>query len=94
MDKKERLIPVSWSDNSENEYYTDIYIETMNDKNYVTDIINKASIKNINVVSFTTNDTNENTIYNLTIKVKNSNELKDFIDSLYSLSFVKKAGKR
>ncbi len=94
LDKKERLIPVSWSDNSENEYYTDIYIETMNDKNYVTDIINKASIKNINVVSFTTNDTNENTIYNLTIKVKNSNELKDFIDSLYSLSFVKKAGKR
>ncbi len=94
VNKNERLIEVAWSESSENDYYTDIYIETLNDKNYVGDIINKASVKNISVVSLSTNDTNEITIYNLTIKVKNATELNDFINSLYSLSFVKKAGKK
>lgn len=92
--KKERLIDVSWSDNSDNEYYTDILIETLNDKNYLTDIINKASLKNISVVALNTSDNNDNTIYNLTIKVKNTTELNDFLDSLYTLSFIKKAGKK
>lgn len=94
LDKKERLVDVVWSDNNENDYYTDIYIETLNDKNYVTDIINKASMKNISVVSLTTNETSENNLYNLTIKVKNTTELNDFLNSLYSLAFVKKAGKK
>lgn len=94
LEKRERLIEVVWSENNENDYYTDIYIETLNDKNYVSDIINKASVKNISVVSLTTNETNENTLYTLTIKVKNTTELNDFLNSLYSLAFVKKAGKK
>ncbi len=94
LDKTERLIAVSWNDNGDNEYYTDIFIETLNDKNYVTDIINKASTKNINVVALTTTDNAEETIYNLTIKVKNVTILNDFLDSLYSLGFVKKVGKK
>ena len=93
LDKEERLISVSWSDNEENEYFSDIFIETLNDKNYLSEIINKASTKNISVVSLNTSDNNDTTLYNLTIKVRNSNELHDFLDSLYSLSFVKKAGK-
>lgn len=94
LSKTERLIEVVWSENNENDYFTDIYIETLNDKNYVTDIINKASIKNVSVVSLTTNENSENTIYNLTIKVKNTTELNDFLNSLYALAFVKKAGKK
>lgn len=94
LEKKERLIDVVWSENNENDYYTDIYIETLNDKNYVSDIINKASVKNISVVSLITNETSENTLYTLTIKVKNTTELNDFLNSLYSLTFVKKAGKK
>ncbi len=93
-EKSERLIDVVWSENNDNDYYTDIYAETLNDKNYVSDIINKASIKNISVVSLTTNETNENTTYTLTIKVKNTTELNDFLNSLYSLAFVKKVGKK
>lgn len=92
--KEERLIDVCWSENTENDYYTDIYIETLNDKNYVSEIINKASTKNISVVSLTTNENNENTIYNLTLKVKNTTELNDFLNSLYSLTFIKKVGKK
>lgn len=94
LDKNERLISVLWSEKENGEYYTDIFIETLNDKNYVTDIINKASSKNINVVSLNMNDTTENSLYNLTIKVKNTTELNDFLNSLYSLTFVKKAGKK
>lgn len=94
LEKNERLIEVVWSENNENDYYTDVYIETLNDKNYVSDIINKASVKNISVVSLLTNETSENTLYTLTIKVKNTTELNDFLNSLYSLSFVKKAGKK
>ncbi len=93
-EKEERLIGVTWSENVDNDYYTDIYIEALNDKNYVTDIINKASTKNISVVSLTTNESAEYTTYNLTIKVKNATELNDFLNSLYSLSFIKKAGKK
>ncbi len=94
LEKDERLIEVFWSKNEEYEYDTDIFIETLNDKNYLTDIINKASVKNINVISLTTQETNENTSYFLTIKVKNATALNDFLNSLYSLSFVKKAGKK
>ncbi len=93
-DKDDRLITVSWSDNNENEYYTDIFIEALNDKNYITDIINKASSKNINIVAFTTNENTDITIYNLTLKVKNVTELNDFLNSLYSLNFIKKIGKK
>ena len=93
-EKEERLINVSWCDTTENDYYTDIYVETLNDKNYVSEIINKASTKNISVVSLTTHENTDHTIYNLTLKVKNTTELNDFLNSLYTLSFVKKAGKK
>lgn len=94
LEREERLIPVLWSEKESGEYYTDISIETLNDKNYVSDIINKASSKNINVVSLTTNECSTSTLYHLTIKVKNTTELNDFLNSLYALSFVKKAGKK
>ncbi len=92
--KEERLIEVTWSENNENEYFTDIFIETLNDKNYVSDIINKASVKNVNVISLATNTKEDYTIYNLTLKVKNVTELNDFMNSLYSFAFVKNVGKK
>ena len=92
--KEDRLINVFWSDNSESEYYADIFVETLNDKNYVSEIINKASIQNISVASLKTEENNDFTIYTFTIKIKNTTELNDFLDSLYSFTFVKKAGKK
>ncbi len=86
--EKNRLIEVEWNEASDNEYYTDIVVKTLNDKNYVADIINKATTKNIQVISFNTTNNQEYTKYNLTIKVKNKVELDDFLNSLYSLSFV------
>ena len=92
--KQERLIDVSWSEESDNDYYADIFIETLNDKNYVTDIINKASVKNISVVSLNTSEKEEMCVYNITIKIKNTTELNDFLNSLYTLPFIKKVGKK
>jgi GTP pyrophosphokinase len=39
LNKSERIINVSWSNSHENEYITDIYIITLNDKNYVADLM-------------------------------------------------------
>lgn len=92
--KKERLIKADWDCNIENQYLTDIYVECLNDKNYIADIINKASSKNVNVVSLHSAENGSLSIYTLTIKVYNATELNDFLNSLYSLSFVKKAGRK
>lgn len=92
--KTERLIPVSWNEFTDNEYYTDITVETLNDKNYIADIINTANTKNINVVSLITNDSGENTSITITIKVKNIEYLNNFITSLESLPFIRKIGKK
>lgn len=92
--KSDRLINVSWNENTENEYLTDITIETLNDKNYIAEIINKATLKGVNIVSFKTSESNDISIYFLTIKVKDVTELNDFLNSLYSLSFVKKVGRK
>ena len=94
LNKENRIIDVFWNDEIGSEYYTDIYIETLNDKSYVADLINQASSKNINVVSFFTKDTQDSTFYTLTLKVKNVEELDNFINRLESLSFVKKVGKK
>lgn len=92
--KSDRLINVSWNENTENEYLTDITIETLNDKNYIAEIINKATLKGVNIVSFKTSESNDISIYFLTIKVKDVTELNDFLNSLYSLTFVKKVGRK
>jgi GTP pyrophosphokinase len=94
LNKTERLIHVSWNPNSENTYLTDIFVETLNDKNYLADLISKATSKNINVLSLSSNETNGTTTYNFTIKVDDITQLNDFLNSLYSLSFVKKAGRK
>lgn len=94
LSKDERLIRVSWDENTSNEYFTDVFVETLNDKNYVADIINKATTKNVNVLSLHSTEVNNEVIYSLTIKVKDATELNEFLNSLYSLSFVKKAGRK
>lgn len=94
LTKEDRLIRVSWDEMSTSDYFTDIYIETLNDKNYVAEIISKATSKNINVLSFHSTEQNNLTIYSLTIKIKDATELNDFLNSLYSLAFVKKAGRK
>ncbi len=94
LNKTDRILTVSWNESADYDYLTDVTIETLNDKNYVSELINQASLKNVSVINLSTNETTDKTIYTLTIKVKNKENLNHFLDSLNHLSFIIKGGKR
>ena len=93
-DNKERLISVSWNKDIDNFYETSIIIETTTSKNNLLDIISKATTKNVNVYNIKTKVVDLNTIFEMTVKVKNKDELDDFINSLYSLKVVRKVKRK
>ncbi len=93
-DNKERIISVSWNQDIDNYYETSIIIETTTGKNNLLDIISKATTKNVNVYNIKTKVVDLNTIFEMTVKVKNKDELDDFINSLYSLKVVRKVKRK
>ena len=93
-DNKERIISVSWNKDIDNFYETSIIIETTTGKNNLLDIISKATTKNVNVYNIKTKVIDLNTIFEMTVKVKNKDELDDFINSLYSLKVVRKVKRK
>ena len=88
LDKKERLINVTWNESVEDIFHSDLIVETAYG-NYIFDIVQKASIKNIYVDSIKTKNYDDKVIYELTVKVKNKEELDGFIKDLYNFSFVR-----
>jgi len=89
--KKERLIEVAWNETLDNYYFANISVSTLNDKNYLLDIITKATSKNVYVESVKTISDDKINRYDLTVKMKNVEELDLFLQSLYSLAFVLEA---
>lgn len=94
LTKTDRIVTVSWNEASDYDYLTDVTIETLNDKNYVSELINQASLRNVSVTNLSTKEMTDKTLYNFTIKVKNKENLNNFLDSLNSLPFIIKGGKR
>jgi len=92
-ERNERIIDVKWNGNNEHTYPTDIFVETITGKNYVVDILTKATMLNIIIDSFKTYENNNTTTYELTIKIKGKEELDKFITSLEMLDFVKRVSK-
>lgn len=88
--KTKRLIEVEWNQEKEDFYYSDINIEVILGGNYILDIVQKASIKNVFVEAIKTKNCSDKVIYELTVKIKNTDELNSFIKDLYNFSFVKK----
>lgn len=88
QNKKERLIECRWNAEKEGIYFTDIRVEVLPSKNYLLDLIAKATAKNIYIEAVRTKEQEEKTIYEMTVKVKNKEELEGFMNSLYTLSFV------
>ena len=84
----ERVINVEWNTESDSNYYTDLFIETFNDKNYLTDIIAAFTKRNIYIDTFKTKEFTDSYLYEVTIKVKNKDELDKIILDLEMLSFV------
>ena len=86
----ERLIEVEWNKESENEYFAELYIELDNSKNHLLDIISETSARNINVEKINTHESDIETTYHITLKIKDTDTLDTLIRVLSSKPFIKK----
>jgi len=86
--KSERIIDVSWNINSDNIYLTDLFIETLNDKNYTSDLIATFTKRDIYIDSYKTHEYQNLYLYEFTIKIKNKDSLDKIIRDLEILSYV------
>ena len=89
-DKTERIIDVSWNAEKEGNYYTTLFISVLLGKNYLLDIIACSTTKNIYIDSIKTKEDINSLNYEITIKVKNKEELDAFISTLEQKEFIKK----
>ena len=84
----ERLIEVSWNSTNETYYFTDILISTINNKNYLYDIVSLAKEKDIYIDAVNSKEEEAMTKYKLTLKIKNIKELDNLITALNMCSYV------
>jgi len=88
LDLDERLVNVKWNESITKKYLTDIIVYT-NTLDNLLDIIAKASTNNIIIDSISTINKSEYKVYNMTVLVKDKNNLDKYILDLNNLSFVK-----
>jgi GTP diphosphokinase / guanosine-3',5'-bis(diphosphate) 3'-diphosphatase len=88
--ERDRLIEVCWNINNDNDYLVDLNIEVILGKNYLLDIIAHATSKNITVETVSNHEEETGIIYTITVKVKDTQMLENFIDSLKNLKFIKR----
>ncbi len=84
----DRIIDVVWNGNVDADYTACIEVEVYSDKNYLMEILNKATVKNIHIDSFSTRVVDYKTIYNFCIKINGLDKLNSFILSLQQESFI------
>lgn len=89
LNKNDRFIDVLWNHAVESVYVTDIQVEVMMGKNYLLDLIAKATSKNIYIESVQTKEKENGFLYEMTIRIKNKEELESFMGALDTLPFVK-----
>lgn len=92
-DKTERMIEVKWNYQNESTYLTDLFIETDNNKSYLSDIIATFTKRNLHIDSFKTKEYANNYVYEVTLKVKNKEEVERIVLDLEMLSFVSKVNR-
>lgn len=94
LNKENRLVDVSWNEMTDVSYYTDILVEVLSNKNYMLDLLAKATEKNIFFDSIKTKESTEKVIYEITVRVKNRLELERFLSSLETCTFVRKVRRK
>lgn len=90
-DMTTRLIDVEWNkhkDDDVKQYASKITILTNGINNSLVDIVAKATVRNINVTNMSEIKRNGNIMYDLLLKVKNKDDLEQFINDLEALSFI------
>ena len=83
-----RLISVSWNSEADNTYIAKLKVITNNTDNNVLSIVTNASLKNVTITSINEFNKYNITGYNVIIKVKDKDNLDNFVESLNMLSFV------
>ena len=94
INKEERLIDVSWNTANESTYFTDIIVKVDNTKNRLLDIVSLCSTKNVYVDTVNTREDDMTTIYKLTLKISNKDQLDSLVKALNILPYVKDVERR
>ena len=90
----ERLIDVSWNSLKESSYFAKILVTCETGKNYLLDIIGKATSKNVYVDAVKTKANLTETLYELTVKTSGKEALEGFMNSLMTFRFVKEVTRK
>ena len=86
---KDRIIDVYWNEWVLKEHWTDIIIGTRSSDNPLLEIVKVTSSLKINVINVKSFKTDGFDNYNLSIKVKNIQELNNLIKELNKINFIK-----
>ena len=84
----DRLIKVEWNYESDGTYLTDISL-IVNNTNFLMDLMSEATKEKIHIAEMKNKETDDGIICNLTIKVKNKEELERFKNQLAKFKNVK-----
>lgn len=76
-DNHERLISVSWNNDVDGVYFSDLSL-LVNNNNYLMDLIAASTKEKILITEMKNKETDNGTICNITIKVKNKEEIERF----------------
>lgn len=84
----ERTINVSWNQDSDNYYYTNIYVKTKNNTDLLASIITEIGKKGSSVRTCNTKEQESTITYELNIRVKDKEDLENVMKSVKKLSNV------
>ncbi len=91
---KNRLINVSWGEKNGTNYLSTIYIDLYIGKDYLSEIINLVTSKGIYVNNVKTREVNDHLRYEITLKVKEKEELDNLIVNLEKAKYVAKVERK
>ena len=89
----ERAIDVAWNMDSNNYYYTNIYVTIKDNKDILAEVITEVGKKNSLVRSCKTIQKNDNLVYELSIRIADKDELEKICNGILKLSDVLKVNK-
>ena len=87
-DDSERLISVSWNQDSTNYYYTNIYVTIKDTKDILAELITEVGKKDSLVRSCRTIESENNLVYELNVRITDKEELGKIENALLKLSGV------
>lgn len=87
-DLEERLIDVSWNDEIDKKYSTNILVHALDNKNVLIDIIAKTSSSDIVIQSINTINTSDDYLFDIMVSTPNKEKLLKFMNDLEILENI------